>query len=165
MVPCAGIAGDSVDTWLMQPPKDANGTLLPPQIPIIDLNLTGVIYMSYLALYHFQNTSTADDASSTKQIIFISSLAGYTAPQGSVIYSASKFGVRGIWKSLRQRTDVLGEGLPLVRYNLIAPTFVRTPMTAGMQPMVESVGIKFCEIADVVEGVIRLASDESIFGE
>jgi short-subunit dehydrogenase len=57
-------------------------------------------------------------------LVFISSLAGKTAPQGSSIYSATKFGLRGFGQSLR--SDLHGTG---VGVSVVFPGFIRE---AGM---------------------------------
>ena len=134
---------------------------------MLDLNLTGVFYTTHLALHHFRLAAPPDAPASpaaSKQIVFVGSLAGHSAPLLQPAYAASKFGVRGLWKSLRRATDVLGpQSLPL-RVNLLAPTFVLTQMTESLRPRLEEDGIAMAEVADVVEGLVRVLADEEVYG-
>lgn len=75
--------------------------------------------------------------------------------------TSAKFGVRGIWKSLRLPEQAFGFGL---RANLVAPTYIRTAMTASFREEVQAAGMKVGEVSDVVDGVMRLACDETISG-
>lgn len=82
----------------------------------------------------------------------------------AVTYNASKFGVRGLWKAIRHATTILGKDGPAFRTNLVAPTFIRTDLTAAMEPALLSIGISLGEVEDVSAGVMRLACDETISG-
>jgi len=146
-----------------------------PSIRPLDINLTGVYFSTYLALHYFrlkpQNQEQAlpinVDAGSmqTKSLIFVSSLAGYIDYPGHSLYNAGKFGVRGLFRSIRSKTKDMG-----VRSNLLAPWYIKTPMTADLrkhlksQGIEEGKGITFGRIEDVVEIAGRCAVDESLDG-
>jgi 5'-hydroxyaverantin dehydrogenase len=98
-----------------------------PSIKVIDVNLSGTYYTASLAAHYFQVTSSAPGESGhgyAKCLIFMSSLLGYIAGARFSAYGATKFGVRGLWKSSRADLEALG-----IRSNLIAPWFIPTPMT------------------------------------
>ena len=82
-------------------------------------------------------------------------------------YNSSKWGVRGMFWSLRNCGRILGENRPSFRVNLIAPTWVRTNMTRGLQSRLEESNstIKIAEVSDVVDVVLRMASDENVRGK
>lgn len=149
--------------WLEKVSKTPDADPSPPSTATIDVNLTGLFYSAHLSLYYFKQTAKLGDKSS-KHLIFVSSLAGYLPLDKVADYNASKFGVRGMWKAIRQANSILGEEGPSFRTNLVAPTFIRTQMTAAGEPGLLAMGISLGEIEDVSAGVMRLACDESISG-
>lgn len=85
-----------------------------PNLKIMDLNLTGVLYTAKLAIHYFRRQPL--DAARDRCLILKSSLAGYVDLPGSIQYNASKFGVRGLMRSLRRST-----WSESIRVNLVAP--------------------------------------------
>ncbi len=75
-------------------------------------------------------------------------------------YTASKFGVRGMLKALR---DDVGPDAG-VRVNLVAPTFMHTSMTKNVVDMFEGLGCVFGRVSDVTDAVVRLAVDDKAHG-
>lgn len=93
-------------------------------------------------------------------------MAGYIDYAGHSVYNASKFGVRGLWRSIRaQAANDLN-----VRCNLIAPWLIDTPMTRSIRQymkeksVAEGLGISFANIEDVVDTACRCAADEGVKG-
>ena len=159
VIPNAGVGGIlnkasfSRLSPLDDPPK-------PPTLPI-EVNLTGVYYTAMLAVHYF-NARTPDDKFKP-QLCFVSSLAGYSDLPFSSDYAAAKWGVRGIWRSLRGEKGV--NGLGGTQTNLIAPTYIRTAMTAGFSQRLIEAGIKVGEVEDVVQAVLRAIVDENVDGK
>jgi 5'-hydroxyaverantin dehydrogenase len=133
----------------------------------IDVNLVGVYWSSWLALYYFRlpsasappgpaststsSTASTDTGSLQKSLVLIASTAGYSEFSGaSSTYWASKWGVRGLWQSIKHDTKLVG-----ARCNLIAPSFVRTPMTAYLEGIVGT----WVVMEDVVEAIGRCAGE------
>ncbi|KAF2195824.1 NAD(P)-binding protein [Zopfia rhizophila CBS 207.26] len=164
IITSAGITANNIQGWLNATPTSSTDPQ-PPPTQTLDVNLTGTFYSAHLALHYFRQDPTA--SSSSKQIVFISSLAGYVPIFQFGDYVASKHGVRGFWKTLRYSNDILrgenGSG-PAFRTNLIAPTFIKTDMTADNEGVVTGMGIEFGEVDDVVAGVMRVVCDESASG-
>ena len=140
----------------------------PPQIQSLDINLIGVYYSAYLALNYFRlpslNPQPTDNPSSPakKSLIFINSLAGYLDFARHTTYNVSKFGARGLFRSIRSETKRAG-----ARCNMIAPWLVKTPMTQMLQhkfPM-EGKGVSWARAEDVVECVGRVAIDSNVDGK
>ena len=132
----------------------------PPQMKVLDVNLTGAYYTAMLAIHFFRQTTSAEDfAKADKQIIFVSSNIAYFSIPLFSIYTASKAGVRGLWQSLRESPELTG-----MRTNLVAPHIVRSPMTAHVQPMLDEQGIKLAEVSEIVEVIVRMVCDESVRG-
>jgi 5'-hydroxyaverantin dehydrogenase len=84
----------------------------------------------------------------------------------SVCYNSSKWGVRGMFWSLRNIEQLLGEGKPKFRTNLIAPTYVSTNMTRGIKERFKETNtpVKVAEVSDVVHVVMRMVSDGNVKG-
>jgi len=100
-----------------------------------------------------------------KQLLFISSLAGYVPSSKSPFcdYFAAKYGVRGLWRTIR---FIDTTALPFdLRSNSICPTWVRTPLLGdAFAAYLEKNGHAICEVSEVVEVVMRVACDDEIAG-
>lgn len=93
---------------------------LPPTRPdttIFDVNLTGTIYTTKLAIHYFRRQSL--EPGRDRCLILIGSIAGYLDLPGSATYSMSKFGVRALMRSLRRNAWV-----DSIRVNLVSPRYV-----------------------------------------
>jgi NAD(P)-dependent dehydrogenase (short-subunit alcohol dehydrogenase family) len=143
---------------------DPSSTADPPEPPtsVMNVNLTGTYYTTFLALHYFR---THPSATSTKQLIFISSLLAYIEAPLVLDYNASKHGVRGFWRSIVGEAEALGiKGT--FRCNLVAPNLVKTPMTKDfVQWMIEERGFSVAEVEDLVGVLSRVVSDESVSGK
>ncbi|KAI9666821.1 MAG: hypothetical protein M1831_001597 [Alyxoria varia] len=157
VVPCAGTAGIPI------PISDEVSLTDDPPVPstlTIDVTLTAVYYSACLALHYFRlPVSNHPHPERKKHIIFIGSLSGYLELPPCSDYTAAKFGVRGLWKSIRREVDQLG-----VRTNLIAPTFLPTQAIASVSEKLESKGATLGNLDDAAEAVLRLACTEDISG-
>lgn len=87
---------------------------------VIAVNLHGVFYLSQVALPHL--------LASKGNIVNVASTAGVVGIPYGAAYSASKFGVVGLTKSLAAEFASAG-----VRVNAVAPGNVATPMTAKFE--------------------------------
>ena len=140
----------------------------PPQIQGLSTNLIGVYYSAYLALNYFRLPSLFSQSTDTpsssvdKSLIFINSLAGYVDFASHTTYNASKFGARGLFRSIRSETKLAG-----ARCNMIVPWLVKTPMTEMLQHKFpkEGKGISWARVEDVVECVSRVAVDLNVDGK
>jgi 5'-hydroxyaverantin dehydrogenase len=138
-----------------------------PSTAEIDVNLKGTLYTTSLALHYFRDKSSKNTPPRDKSLIFVSSLAGYIDDTHNSVYTASKFGVRGLWKSIRAKADAEME----IRCNLIAPWAIKTPMTEPILSMLDQLGIKegegitFAKEETVVQAVMKCIGDESISGK
>lgn len=91
-----------------------NDEPLEPDLLELRVNLVGAIYTWKLALHYFSRQPPGGDYSA----IFTSSLAAYADQPMAAQYSASKWGVRGLMRSLRA-SDVREKG---IRVNVVAPS-------------------------------------------
>ncbi len=90
-----------------------------PLAALVEINLLGPARLIQAVVPHMRRQGGGI-------IINIGSVAGEVATPG--MYSATKFGLRGLSDALRR--EVRGEGIAVVH---IAPGFIRTPMTAGVR--------------------------------
>lgn len=179
VIPNAGIAGPSLAHWLMDTPRDAAGDPLAPPSRVTDVNYMAVFNTVHAAMYFFKAfpgddhfpagaTPPADaPAPPTKLVVLVSSMGGYTPMPSVLNYNSAKWGVRGLFWSLRNVERILGPGAPGFRVNLIAPTWVRTNMTKGFVAAVgqaDESPFKIAEVSDCVDVVLRMAADESVKG-
>ncbi len=103
---------------------------------VIDVNLLGAARLMHAVLPVMK-------AQRSGSIVNVGSIAGEAGVMG--IYSASKFGLRGLSDSVRREVRSFGIGV-----TLIAPGFVATPMNASMS------GLPGPEIvADAIVAAIR----------
>jgi len=166
VMPSAGVAGPSLYMWLNNTPlNDAGEPGLPPAMTVA-VNYLAVYNTVHAAMWWFKNFP-GEDTTKSKLIILVASMGGYNPMASVVDYNSSKWGVRGMFWSLRNIGGILGQGKPQFRVNLIAPTWVRTRMTQGIQGRLESSQstIKVAEVSDVVDVVMRMASDEGVRGK
>ncbi len=140
----------------------------PPRIQSLSINLIGVYNSAYLALNYFRLPSLSSQptdipsSSADKSLIFINSLAGYVDFPSHTTYNVSKFGARGLFRSIRSETKQAG-----VRCNMIAPWLVKTSMTEQLQHKFpnEGKGVAWARVEDVVECVSRVAVDSNVDGK
>src|SRR6187402_2603874 len=88
-----------------------------PSLNILNVNMVGVLYTVKLALFYFRKQSAASENRQLDQnLIFTGSMAGYIDVPGAPQYTASKYALRGLLKSLR-RSELQYN----IRVNYIAP--------------------------------------------
>ncbi|KAI7220912.1 hypothetical protein KC352_g16290 [Hortaea werneckii] len=158
----AGVPNEKFDPTPISPADFLGNDELPktPSTLSERLSLLGNTYLTQAAIKYgmglHENLPQAN-----KSITLMASLSGYFAIPLGCDYSASKWGVRGLFKSLLDATEV--EDLPF-RVNLIAPYYVKTPLTAHHAAALEKAGVKFGEVADVAAAATRLSADRTVHG-
>jgi len=115
---------------------------------MVQLNLTGLLYVSHAAMAHL--LAAADqDPRRVADMVNISSVAGRVARSGSAVYNATKWGVNAFSEALRQ--EVAGRQ---VRVGLIEPGAVATELSSHNRPEIrETIQQRFA-------GVERLQSED-----
>jgi 5'-hydroxyaverantin dehydrogenase len=164
VVPNAGILAEKnmFDMVPVTLPNPGDAPPPPPSFACLSVNLQAVYNTCYLALHHFRLPRTA--ATTFKpSIVLIASLASYIGYPYSTTYSMSKFGVRGLFYSLRERAMHSS-----VRINLVAPWFVDTGITKQAD-FVQDNGavlkiVGFASMDRVVDAVMRFSSTQELCG-
>jgi 5'-hydroxyaverantin dehydrogenase len=167
-MPNAGVAGPSLAFWLGSTPLDANGDPIDIPMKTVAVNYIGVYNTVHAAMYYFKNSpGSPEEIEKSKLIIFVSSMGGYQPMPSVIDYNSAKWGVRGMFWSLRNIANILGEGKPKFRVNLIAPTWVRTNMTSRFADRIAGGDstIKMAEVSDCVDVILRMSSDEGVRGK
>ena len=119
---------------------------------VIAINLTGVFNGIHAAV-------AALKAGAPSSIINVSSTAGLQGYAALPGYSAAKFGVRGLTKSV-----ALDLGAANVRANSVHPGAVATPMTEGLDTRQKHVALRRVGTSmELSHLIVFLASDESSF--
>lgn len=157
----AGITTGSID---LEPRNPAMlfQNYAPPKAPktgSIAISVIGSMYTTQLALKYGMGLHKDHQPGGDRSITLLASQAGFNGITLSSDYTASKWGVRGLWRSLLNDHD---HGS--VRINLLAPYYTLTPLIARIAPVLEARGVKFASVDDVEAAAMRLVSDSSIHG-
>lgn len=110
----------------MENSTDPNGEPTEPKLRILQINLIGVIYTLKLAMHYLRAQPEAD--ARDRCFIFKGSIAGLIDQPASWQYSTSKFGLRGLMRSVRRTS--WSEG---IRVNYVAPWYVVIPIEWSMK--------------------------------
>ncbi|KAL6720613.1 hypothetical protein ACLMJK_002538 [Lecanora helva] len=162
VVAAAGLSGDEFHSP-DEEPSSLETDPPEPRIagPTFDVNAKGVYFTAHLAKHYFHLPETAPsstDKAFRKSLILISSLAGYLEINAAD-YTASKWAVRGLFRSIRSRMEDLG-----YRTNLIAPWVMDTPMSKGLASICRENGLPVGNAKHVAQAVLRCAADDAICG-
>ncbi|KAI4203430.1 MAG: hypothetical protein LQ346_001779 [Caloplaca aetnensis] len=139
----------------------------PPDTAVLDVNLTGVVYTTYLALWYLPRNPGSSPASPDsrpsethrdRHLMLMASVAGLMPIPAAPLYGASKHGVIGLYRTLRSSSFMHG-----VRVSMLCPYFIDTPM-ADTSVRVAMAGGTLGEVGDVVEAATRFAADPRVVG-
>lgn len=143
----------------------------PPNLKVMDVNLTGVLYTVHLALFWLQKNGdgkqhgglateppTRAERPRDRHLLLISSVAGIAALPGQPLYAATKHALVGLFRSLRG--TVWRQG---VRINMVCPFYVGTDFIPNRGLMLLAGGGS-TKVEDVVDASTRLMADEGIVG-
>ncbi|KAG9789867.1 hypothetical protein KCU88_g1469, partial [Aureobasidium melanogenum] len=93
-------------------------------------------------------------------LVLQGSLAGYVGLPGAPQYQASKYGRRGVFKSLR-----LTEWQHNIRVGYIAPWFIETKiMSEAVLDHLKNANTQFATVDDAASALSRIVADKSIHG-
>ncbi|KAL8944266.1 MAG: hypothetical protein Q9216_000561 [Gyalolechia sp. 2 TL-2023] len=161
----AGIAGSQqqfeqpIGLDLAEPPA--------PDLSVLDVNLTGVLYTTHLALWYLPRNPGSSPASPKcmpsdtprdRHLLLISSVAGLMPVPGAPLYATSKHAVVGLYRTLRSMAFIHG-----VRVNMLCPYFIDTPLVRVGVRLVLAGGMTG-KVEDVVDAATRFAADPRVVG-
>lgn len=128
---------------------------------VLDIDLTGVALSMKHALRWM---SAADDGRGRGAVVAVSSILGLVGQAGSAPYSAAKAGVANLVRSAG-----LGYAQTGIRVNAVAPGYVETPLTAGLDESVRTQMTARQPVSrlgtpeEIAEVICFLASDAASF--
>jgi NAD(P)-dependent dehydrogenase (short-subunit alcohol dehydrogenase family) len=164
----AGIA-DAKESEIFENPPDYTAAADPPapRLRTLEVNLNGVMYTTTLALAYLSRNSlskpcaidSGDSQPRDRHLLLVSSMAGLSPLPTQSIYSASKHGVVGLFRSLRMSAP-LSHG---VRINMLHPYFVETGIL-GKDGALALAGGGIAQIEDVVNAASRCVADQTVIG-
>ncbi|KAI1270135.1 short chain dehydrogenase reductase [Xylariaceae sp. FL1019] len=150
----AGVFGsDDMATF-----QDPSGPPEKPDLRTLEVNLMGSLYTAKLAMHYFRRHD-ADDPSRDRCLVIKGSLSAYLDQPGFVQYNTSKFGSRGLFRSLRRTSWTEG-----IRVNFVAPWYVRTPLLSAVSDYLDSQGVNYASAEDCAEVVLNIASNRTMNG-
>jgi NAD(P)-dependent dehydrogenase (short-subunit alcohol dehydrogenase family) len=114
-------AGVSNENFLRDEVDPNTGKLLPPNIKIMDVNLTGTIYVAKCAVHYFGKWPEL-----RSQLVMTGSAASFFDTPPLHLYCASKAGILGFMRSLRTQ---------LIKNNNVTVNMVAPWMTSRSSPM------------------------------
>ncbi|KAK4862597.1 hypothetical protein LT330_002730 [Penicillium expansum] len=95
-----------------------------PSSEVVDINLNGVLYTSYLAMHYFRRSP--ESTKGHRNLILTSSIGGLYPCMLTPVYSGTKHALIGFTRSVGER--LWEEG---VRVNALCPGVVETPLLAA----------------------------------
>ncbi|KAK2763780.1 hypothetical protein FQN54_009397 [Arachnomyces sp. PD_36] len=129
-----------------------------PDMRVLDINQTGVIYTTKLAFHYFNKQPETEDRE--RCLVLTASIAGFLDLPVQVQYNMSKFSLRGLMRSLRRTSGANG-----IRVNIIAPWFIGTPiMPEGVRETLQASGLDFALVEDAAAAALRIAADKTVHG-
>jgi 5'-hydroxyaverantin dehydrogenase len=162
---CAGISSEDLDLMPVQPDDfiHQKAAIKAPASRSINMSINGTLYTVAAAMRYGMRLHKEEDmaARGDKSITVLSSMAGFASMPLQSDNTASKWGVRGLFRSLLD--DRQANSSP-VQFNLFAPYFGRTPLTESWVPYMEKIGIMLADIGDVLGAAMRFMCDKSVYG-
>lgn len=126
----------------------------------LDINLRGVLYGAQAVFPYLQKTAPGST------LVNIASAAGITGGSGMSVYSATKFGVRGIAESLDAEWAPFG-----IKSCSICPSFIETPLLDGtgnrrnneaVRDRVKAAGLEITPVEEVAQTVWEAVHGEEL---
>ncbi|KAK4508172.1 hypothetical protein PRZ48_001910 [Zasmidium cellare] len=151
------IAGVSETQNLFDPSLTAEDIAKEPDMLTLDVNLKAVLFFTRIALFYLR----AGEAGSDRSITLFSSVAGFLSRPGLPVYQASKHGVLGLLRAIKDEAYTK-DG---IRINAMCPGMTETSMTSAVLPALRAVNINVQSAADVANFGLTLTSNSDLKGK
>ena len=140
---------------------DLDSVRTPPSLTVLDINLTGTLYFSRLAaVYLRHNAASTDD----KNLVLLSSLAGFHESPGLFLYQAAKHGVIGLVRSLRGYIPGAFDGVA-IRVNCVCPWATATGMIQNFEEAWKKEGLPLNSPVGIAQIIVGISVDGKVHGE
>ncbi|KAM5344241.1 hypothetical protein ACJ41O_012778 [Fusarium nematophilum] len=167
----AGVSDPKANREFENPTAMANDPDAPgkPDTRILDVNITGAMHTTHLALFWLPRNGSAklDVTEKTERdgrdrcLLLLGSYAGVWHLSGQTQYTASKHAITGLFRALRGTAWKHG-----IRTTMLCPYFVSEsnmfPLGAEAAFLAGTAGA--AKHADVIDAATRMVADESIVG-
>ena len=139
----------------------------PPDLQVLDVNITGVMYTVHLALFWLPRNPDSPNAdpkcdpahvTRDRHILLVSSVAGIMPIPTQILYGTSKHAVVGLFRCLRSTAFLHG-----IRINMLTPYWIDTPIIRPLGRLVLA-GDSMGKVEDVVHAASLFVSDPRIAG-
>jgi 5'-hydroxyaverantin dehydrogenase len=132
-----------------------------PDVTPIQINTIGSAYSLKLAQrYMLMPTKSGQGpASRGKSIMFFLTSEAYFSLAGFIVYGASKFGERALFRTARDPFAALG-----IRVNAISAWIMEIELSVPIAPMLKANGLHFVDVQLHADVALRMACDEGIAG-
>ncbi|KAL7273935.1 hypothetical protein RUND412_003182 [Rhizina undulata] len=127
-----------------------------PLMLVLDVNLKGTIYFSRLAVFYLRKSKAENPGGENGRLVLVSSAAGFGEYPGLVLYSASKHGVLGLYRSVKNYLQPSNG----IKMNVICPDMTDTQMVTGVIALYKAAGIPVNRPEDVAESILHLSSSD-----
>ena len=159
-----------VDEVLQNPEPSMDDSPARPNTNAIQVNLLGEYMSTSLALHYFRlkgSSPSSTGQESKKCLVLVSSMTGYIDLPYNTDYSVSKYGVRGLFRSIRSQTHRVN-----ARANCLLPGYILTPLTKKVHQIDDpnepskATGfvLPWAPIDLVVDACVRCLTDQSMDG-
>ena len=129
-----------------------------PDLKPLNVDLIGVLYTFKLAVHYFR--AQPDTPDRDRCFVFKGSLGGILDLLGNWQYSVSKFGLRGLMRTVRRSSHAQD-----IRVNYVAPYYVKSNIrNVEVQRHLEGKGVEFAHGEDCDAAMLRIACDRGIHG-
>jgi NAD(P)-dependent dehydrogenase (short-subunit alcohol dehydrogenase family) len=138
-----------------------------PNLLAFNVNLVGVLYTAQLAIFYLPRNARLESVGSTsypeayrpdRHLLLIGSMASLSPLPGGALYTVSKHGVLGLFRSLRSTAFFNG-----IRVNMLCPYYMDTPLLPTEARFMLA-GSAMGKPEDVVDAGTRLMADSRIVG-
>ncbi len=125
---------------------------------MVNLNVKGLLYVTYAALPHLLKAAE-DSTRRVADLVNISSVAGRVPRAGSGVYNLTKFGIGAVSESLRQEVTSRH-----VRVALVEPGVVATELTSHMRPEIQEqgrqrfAGVEPLQSEDIADAIVYIVT-------
>ncbi|KAJ9655043.1 hypothetical protein H2198_005983 [Neophaeococcomyces mojaviensis] len=160
-----------IDEVLQGPDPSLDNDPVSPVTKAIEVNLLGEYMSTSLALHYFRlqgsGTPNIQGPQPKKSLVLVSSMTGYIDLPYNTDYSVSKYGIRGLFRSIRSQAHRVN-----ARVNNLLPGYILTPLTKKVHQINDpnepskATGYKlpWASIDYVVDACGRCAVDDSVDG-
>lgn len=148
------VAGVTEGQNWFDPSLDLESVKQPPSTSVLDINLLGALYFARIATVYLRQGGKCRD----KSLLLTGSLAAFKEQAGLFVYSPSKHGVMGLFRSTRKNLHSLHS----IRVNILCPSLISTGMASRVEHIWKERGLPINKAAEVSDYAINMAASPNL---